>query len=291
MKSTPEIGIDPLTMLDVPPPDFVEVARLAGFDSVSLRAEAASAGEKRWPLDPGSLMLEETRRRLDHAGMGVLTIEVVRLRPDTKREDYERTLEVASLLGARFLLVNSDDPELERAAETFAVLSESAAPYGMRPLIEPITYTRASNLDDALRICGESGGGVLVDALHFHRSGGRPEQLRALDPELLPLAQLCDAPLAPPAGLPRPESLPGGQSTDGSDLQLESRAMRLLPGEGELPLRELLNALPESIPLSVEAPVLSLRETLDEVEFARRARRAVEALIPRTAGTGHGGGV
>jgi sugar phosphate isomerase/epimerase len=62
-------------------------------------------------------------------------------------------------------------------------------------------------------------------------------------------------------------------------LQLESRAMRLLPGDGELPLAEFLVALPEEIPLSVEAPALPLRETLTPVEFARRARQAMSDVI------------
>lgn len=282
----PEVGVDPLTMLDVSPPDFVSIAGEAGFDSVSIRVEAASRGEERWPLDLGSAMLKETVRRLEQTGMRTLTAEVARLRPDTASSHYERTLEVAARLGARYLLVNSDDPEIDRARENFAALSSIASQYGLRPLIEPITYTQASNLDDAIKIAADSGGGILIDALHFHRSGGRPEQLRAVDPGLLPLVQLCDAPLAPPVGLPRPRSLPGGQSTDGSDLQLESRAMRLLPGDGELPLRELLDALPDDIPVSVEAPVLSLRETVSETEFARRARRSVENLLPRPANAG-----
>ena len=274
-------------MLDVSPPDFVNIASEAGFDSVSLRVEAASPGEKPW-LAPESPVLQETIRRLEQTGVRTLTAEVVRLRPDTGPSHYEPTLEAAARLGARYLLVNSDDPEIDRARDTFAALSSMAGQYGLRPLIEPITYTRASNLDDALSICGDSGGGILIDALHFHRSGGGPEQLRAIDPGLLPLVQLCDAPLAPPAGLPRPRALPGGQSTDGSDLQLESRAMRLLPGDGELPLGELLDALPDDIPVSVEAPVMSLRETLSEAEFARRARCSVESLLPRAANSGGG---
>ena len=56
--------------------------------------------------------------------------------------------------------------------------------------------------------------------------------------------------------------------------------MRLLPGDGELPLAEFLAALPAGIPVSVEAPVLSLRETLTPVELARRAREAVATLLP-----------
>ena len=142
-----------------------------------------------------------------------------------------------------------------------------------------MTYTHVSNLEEAAHIAEHSGGGgILLDALHFRRFGGTLEQLRSLDPELLSYVQLCDAPLAPPNGLPRPR-LPRGQSTDGTDLQLESRAMRLLPGDGELPLVEFLAALPEEMPISVEAPVLSLWETLTPVEFARRARQAVAEVL------------
>jgi hypothetical protein len=55
--------------------------------------------------------------------------------------------------------------------------------------------------------------------------------------------------------------------------------MRLLPGDGELPLAEFLAALPEGMPVSVEAPVLSLWETLTPVELARRARQAVADVL------------
>jgi hypothetical protein len=53
-----------------------------------------------------------------------------------------------------------------------------------------------------------------------------------------------------------------------------------LPGDGELPLSEILPALPTGIPVSVEAPLMSLWETLAPVELARRARQAVANLIP-----------
>jgi sugar phosphate isomerase/epimerase len=230
-------------------------------------------------MTAGSPMLEETVRRLDDTGIRVLAVEVVRIDPDTRWEDYERALESGARLGARYVRVNSYDPDIERASETFAALTTAARPYGLRPLIEPIVYTRVSNLDEALYIAERSGGGgFLLDTLHFQRYGGRLEQLRSVDPQLLSYVQLCDAPLAPPSRLPRPHRLPRGQSTDGTDQQLESRAMRLLPGDGELPLADFLAALPEGIPVSVEAPVLSLWETLTPAEYARRARQAVERV-------------
>lgn len=283
MNTPPEVGMDHLTMLDVSPPDFVTVASEAGFDSISPRVAASTPGEEPWPMTAGSPMLEETARRLDDTGVRVLAVEVFRIGPGTRPGEYEGAFEAGARLGARYVTVNNDDPEPERASETFAALTAEAREYGLRALIEPIIYTEVSNLDEAIYIAEHSGGGgILLDTLHFQRYGGRLEQLRSLDPDLLSYVQLCDAPLAPPDGLPRPPSLPRGQSTDGTDLQLESRAMRLLPGDGELPLPEFLAALPAEIPVSVEAPVLSLRETLTPVEFARRAREAVENVVSTT---------
>ncbi len=125
--------------------------------------------------------------------------------------------------------------------------------------------------------------GVLVDCLHFQRCGDNLNYLRSVDPALLPILQLCDAPLAQPTGLPRPRWLPRGQGTDIPDAQLESRAMRLLPGDGELPVVELLAAMPAGIPISVEAPVLSLWETLPPVDIARRARQAVSRVLDKVS--------
>jgi sugar phosphate isomerase/epimerase len=275
--------MDHLTMLDVSPPEMVTVAREAGFDSISPRVAASTPNEEPWPMTAGSPMLEDTVRRLDDTGIRVLAVEVFRIGPGTRPGEYEDAFEAGERLGARYVTVNSDDPELERASETFAALTAEAREYGLRTLIEPIVYTEASNLDKAIYVASTSGGGgILLDTLHFQRYGGRLEQLRSLDPDLLAYVQLCDGPLAPPSGLPRPPRLPRGQSTDGTDLQLESRAMRLLPGDGELPLSAFLAALPAEIPVSVEAPVLSLQESLTPAELARRAREAVENVAPTT---------
>jgi len=145
-----------------------------------------------------------------------------------------------------------------------------------------MAYRPVHNLEIAVRIAERSGGGgVLVDCLHFQRCGDNLNYLRSIDPALLPILQLCDAPLAQPTGLPRPRWLPRGQGTDIPDAQLESRAMRLLPGDGELPVVELLAAMPVGIPISVEAPVLSLWETLPPVDIARRARQAVSRVLDK----------
>ena len=87
---------------------------------------------------------------------------------------------------------------------------------------------------------GSEGGGILIDALHVQRCGTDWGSWRAVDPGLLSYLQLCDAPLVP-AACRRCCGRPG---CGDRDAVLEARAARLLPGEGELPLSELLAALP-----------------------------------------------
>jgi sugar phosphate isomerase/epimerase len=274
------LGIDHLTFLDLSPPELVSVAAEAGYDAVGVRVHPSTADEEPWPMAPGSPMLAETVRHADALGVRVLAVEVLRLRPDTRRGDYEPALEAGAALGARFATVNGDDPDPSRASDTFAALVADAAPYGVRPLVEPIVYTAVADLDQAVALAQASGGGgVLFDTLHFRRYGGEIETLRGLDPGLLGYAQVCDAPLEPPSGLPRPAALPRGQSTDGTELQLESRWHRLVPGEGELPLADMLAALPDGLPLAVEVPNGPLLEALGALAFARRAREATLALL------------
>ena len=54
--------------------------------------------------------------------------------------------------------------------------------------------------------------------------------------------------------------------------------MRLLPGEGELPLKEIIAVLPADVPVSVEAPNLPLWQQMGDHEFCRRDRRAATSV-------------
>jgi len=66
--------------------------------------------------------------------------------------------------------------------------------------------------------------------------------------------------------------------TDTPALIRDARTGRLLPGEGVLPLAELVAALPPTAPLAIEAPC---RDTahLPALERAKRAHRALTALV------------
>jgi sugar phosphate isomerase/epimerase len=214
----------------------------------------------------------------------VLDAELVRIDPQTVVASYQPLFETAAALGASFINVMGDDPDLSRARDTFAALADAARPYGLRPTIEAIPYMKVKTLSDAAILVGESGGGIIIDPLHLQRSDGTPGDVRSLDPKLIAYCQLCDAPLAAPHNLPRPRELPRGQSVEGiTDLALEARAVRLLPGDGELPLAEIIATLPAGLAFSVETPNVALLASLGPCEFARRARRAVARLLTADA--------
>ena len=72
---------------------------------------------------------------------------------------------------------------------------------------------------------------ICIDPLHLARSGGSPADVKALDAKYFPYAQISDGMLDP--GEPNPALF--------GKLGLGTRAM---PGEGKLPLREVIAALP-----------------------------------------------
>jgi sugar phosphate isomerase/epimerase len=181
----------------------------------------------------------------------------------------EGFLEVSARLGAKNVLVMSAEPDEARTLERFGDLCDRAASYGLQVCLEFAIYTGVRTLAHAAQMVARSqrpNASVLVDALHFSRSGGLPAHIREVDPALFRYAQICDA----SADMPGP--------TDTPALIREARTGRLLPGEGVLPLRELVAALPAGVPLAIEAPCRATAE-LPAVERAKRAYQALAALV------------
>jgi sugar phosphate isomerase/epimerase len=156
-----------------------------------------------------------------------------------------RILDAGVRLGARAALVICNDPDEARLVDRFAAVCAAAGERGLRACLEFMIFSSVRTLADVLRIVQRTAhpaGAILVDALHLQRSGGTPAEVAATPSRLLPYAQLCDASLLP---VRPPERV----------ALTEARTGRLLPGDGELPLRSLVHALPEGAALAVESPV------------------------------------
>ena len=100
---------------------------------------------------------------------------------------------------------------------------------------------------------------LMIDSLHLARAGETPSDVAKIDRGLIGAAQLSDGPVAYP-GL--------------EEYLYEALYERAIPGEGQLPLAELLRLLPPDIIISPEVPLRALRES--GVPIQECARRAIE---------------
>lgn len=257
-----------LGMLDATPPQLVAAAAAAGFTGVGLRLAPARPGERPFPMQIGSPMLGETTARLRDTGVKVCEVEIIRIRPGFDARALGPVLDSAQALGAQRLMVNVDDVDTGRAAQALGQVAEAAARHGIAVCIEFMVYTAARNLAQASALvaqCGHAGVRVIVDALHFFRAGHVPQDIGAW-PVARDFAQLNDAPARRHPGLSAAE---------------EGRAHRLLPGEGELALAQLLQQLNDGATLSVEAPSAIRTATLAVPARAALAWRTTHDFLER----------
>ncbi|MGO1184304.1 MAG: sugar phosphate isomerase/epimerase family protein [Micrococcaceae bacterium] len=242
-----------LTALQLSPPELVQRAAHHGFEAVGVRVHPATATETRYPMQPGSPMVRETRDAIEQTGVQVLDLEVFGLAEHIGPDHWTPVLETGAQLGASVLNVVGVDPDLNRFRDKLGELVATARDYGIRPCMEPISYQPLSSFNTARRFAEETGAGLMLDTLHVFRSGTTVAQLAEIPAEHIAVVQLCDGAWKEPSVVDDSVVLPLGQSVGGSPRQYEARVHRLLPGEGEFPLVEVLRLFPEA-PVSVEVP-------------------------------------
>jgi sugar phosphate isomerase/epimerase len=257
-----------LTLMAVPPVDLARAAAAAGFDAVGIRVVPTSSG-----IDHGVLgkpaRLAEVRAAVDDLGLTVLDAEVVRVQEPARSVEPQPVLAAAAQLGASWVITTVEDAVPERRVESFARLCELAAEHGVGIALEYMIFSAVADLAAAVALVDASGAPnacVLSDALHHVRAGGTAAEIAAVDPRLLPYAQLCDA-------------TPNGAQPNRAVARAEATGGRLLPGSGALPLVDFISALPRGCALSVETPLSGVDTRADAMSVARRAFATTKTLL------------
>lgn len=262
-----QLGMAHLTLLPLTPPEVVEVAAAVGLDFVGLRVHPVTPGEQIADMHPRSPALHETISRLRDSGVVVRDIEFLPLTAQTDPADWQKALETGALLGASVFTVAGADDDRSRLTDTLGRLAADAAEFGIRPALEAISYQSVARIDEAAALARAAGAAVMIDPLHLDRSGGSVDDVAAIEPELIPVVQLCDAPADSPL--------------DDDDRRYEARRNRMPVGDGELPLADLLAAVPRDVPVSLEVPNEHLRARMSAKEFAALNVRAARELLAR----------
>jgi sugar phosphate isomerase/epimerase len=261
--------MNPISLASGVVPEFgpVETVRAAfagGFDAVGLWVE---------PAEWTAATTRETRAALADTGLPALDVEVIWLKPDALLDQHRKVIDVGAELGAANVLCVSSHPDHATTVEQLAQLCKHAEGSGMRVALEFGIFTQVKSLDAALSVLDAVGHplrALLIDPIHVDRSGSTVEAIARVDPALLPYAQFCDA----RAQRPDPD--------DFDAVIIDAIDLREQCGAGALPLSDMLAALPQGLPLSIELRSKALREQFPNADDRARAvaaetRRWLEA--------------
>jgi sugar phosphate isomerase/epimerase len=258
----------PLTAMHYAPPQLLQLAAHAGVWGVGVRLLPTMPGALHYPLMQQPEQLRETLACQRDLGIVVFDLELIRIGPGLRADDYLGVFEVGQRLGAQVVNVIGDDPEPARLAASYAALCDAAAPFGLSCDIEFMPWSAVPDVAAAHRVLAavqRPNVGVLVDALHFSRSASTLADVAALPREWIHYGQICDG------------TLPGPATREG--LIHDARCERLLPGEGDIDLRGLFAQLPTDVPVNIEVPNDKRAPAMGYEAWAKAAVAATRAVI------------
>ena len=243
-----QLAVGFLSVFGLPPVEFVDLAADLGCRYVSTVVQGVPLVPLGYP--PFSLKDDAGLRRdmlaaMDHRGVTSRSATGSWCCPAPRCTGSAADLDALAELGVPRINVVSLDPDLGRTFDQFAALTELAAQRGIQTVVEPVPGLTVGDLPTALAArehVGRPDFRILIDTMHLVRSGSTAADLAAVDPDCIGYAQLNDTTLRPRM----------------DNYMEEAMFERMVPGEGELPLRDILAALPPDVVIEIEVPRRSL---------------------------------
>lgn len=273
------LGIEFISAMGMPPDDFVRLAGDLGVSRISLSPRPITDnphGYPAWDLTTDPALVRATRGAMEECSVRLGQAEGFLIMPGIEIADSEAMLDMMTQLGAPAVNAVVIEPDQKRALDQYSALAEMAADRGQLAMVEFMPMMLPpGNLAEALDFTAKSdapNGRVLIDSMHFYRSGSRSAELAGIDLSSIGYIQLCDVPMPETAGATTEEGMQGYGE--------EARHHRLCPGEGDLPLGEFLAALPRDLTVGLEVPMLAKAQAgISPEEVLRPCVEAARKLL------------
>lgn len=257
-----KLGLEFLGAFGLSPVDLVHLA--ADLDcqfisTVMARIDYNPEGFAKWFLREDAALRRNLKAALDERGIELTLGDGHAILADIDvREAYADGLDVYQELGVKRVNSISFDPSLERSYDQFAIFVEMAEARGMEATIEFCPISVINDLAAAVGAVRHAGSSakLLIDTMHFFRSGAKLEDLATVA-EMTGHIQLSDAPREP--------AMP--------DYLEEAMYERMIPGDGDAPLVQIIAILPQVQSVGLEIPLRSLAE--QGVDVRERMARCV----------------
>lgn len=255
------------TLAKVPLLERMEIAAAAGFTGLSLFLDDLEGVE----IDDEALRTRMRTLGLEVGDLDPQLTWVPGVEPGGagfERWSIDDFLAAADRVEARSINAACFAPGLtvDRLVGPFGELCDRAADAGLAVHLEFMPFSAVRDLDTALRLldaAGRENAGLMFDVWHFVRSGSSRETLANEAARVLAV-QLDDCPAEPE-----------------ENLVMETLHRRLMPGEGDAGVAELIRLLDQggcTAPLGVELFSEEL-EALAPLAAAERAMRATREVI------------
>jgi sugar phosphate isomerase/epimerase len=268
------LGVEMLTLLGMPPVEYVKLAAELGCVSVSTGLTGLPltmfgitdfAPYPMWSLRDDPALRREMIAAMRDTGVKIGLAEGFSAKSDADVSAFAADLDIFAELGALRLNAICMEDDMAMATDQLGKLAGMAAERGMVFTIEFFPSEGINSFERVLQVIdgiGRDRAKVLLDSMHFFCTGGTLEKLAAAGTEVIGYVQLADAPNTPP----------------GDSYFMDAMFARLVPGEGELPLRELIAALPADMPISLEVPRLDDLKAMGGRAHTARVIEAARAL-------------
>ena len=223
-RSVPDIRLE----------EVIKVAMDTGYHAVGFAFDNIQDLDKTLALD--------LRERINDSPLFGLDIDVIRIKPVPLNTEVFHFLDLAAIIGIQHVLVVSHDPDFDQTVVKLTELCDHAIDLGLGVVFEFLMLTEYRTLDDAFAVINavnRSNAKILIDTLHLVRAGHNPEYISNFDESLFPYIQLCDG----KAKI---------NHNDYEEVVFDSRENRFSPGDGELPIHEILRFIDTDIPISIE---------------------------------------
>lgn len=264
------LGIELQTVFGMPPVEHILLAAELGCGHIS-----TALGPVPWKLEcfPSWSLREDHALRkktiavLNDTGVKFSLAEGFAIRPDSEVKDYANDLDIMAELGAVAVSTVCLDPDQNRCIDQLAILAQLVADRSMKLNLEFAPPHSINTLNKALGVIHQLGSDqikLLIDSMHFFRSGETLSSLAEIDPHLIGYVQLSDVADIPPC----------------DDYYREACFDRRLPGEGSLPLQEFIKMIPQSLIIGLEVPIFSrLSDASDVRKLAEEAVKGAKRIL------------
>jgi sugar phosphate isomerase/epimerase len=245
------LGIEMLSVFGMPPVEYVHLTADLGCRYITVGMVGfAPVGSLNYP--PFSLRDQPQLRRdllaaMDDRDVSISLGEGLLIAPGVDVGSYAADLDVMAELRIPRINTVSLEPDQARTFDELAALTALAAERGIATCVEPVVGLSIADLPSAMaavEYVDRDEISLLVDTMHVARFGATADDLRAIPADRIGYIQLSDT------------TWHGRLSHYAEEAMFE----RMPPGEGELPLVDMLAALPRDRVVGLEVPMRSLAE-------------------------------